>query len=161
MCERGVFPIFSENDVFKVDKILGLTFSRQENTWKNSKRRFSIYCRWVLCSMDCLRIPFIRVEEPFRELSVPNKKIWPKNRSLFLTNKFENKCLQKFFVSSNYNVLPQVTEPPFLLTTQQTLLAITWRVNRKQQSSTFLLRLGNNSNFSRFHQAITLLFAKW
>ena len=44
MCERGVFPIFSENDLLKVDKILGLTFLRQEKTWKDSIRRFSIYC---------------------------------------------------------------------------------------------------------------------
>ena len=43
MCELGVFPIFSENDLLKVDKILELTFLRQENTWKDSKRRFSIY----------------------------------------------------------------------------------------------------------------------
>ena len=26
MCELGVFPIFIENDLLKVDKILGLTF---------------------------------------------------------------------------------------------------------------------------------------
>ena len=26
MCELGVFPIFSEKDLLKVDKILGLTF---------------------------------------------------------------------------------------------------------------------------------------
>ena len=26
MCELGVFPIFFENDLLKVDKILGLTF---------------------------------------------------------------------------------------------------------------------------------------
>ena len=44
MCELGVFPIFLENDLLKVDKILGLTFFRQENTSKDSKRRFSIYC---------------------------------------------------------------------------------------------------------------------
>ena len=44
MCELGVFPIFSENDLLKVDKILGLLFLRQENTWKDLIRRFSIYC---------------------------------------------------------------------------------------------------------------------
>ena len=44
MCELGVFPIFLENDLLKVDKILGLTFLRQEKTWKDSIRRFSIYC---------------------------------------------------------------------------------------------------------------------
>ena len=43
MCELGVFP-FSENDLLKVNKILGLTFLRQEKTSKDSKRRFSIYC---------------------------------------------------------------------------------------------------------------------
>ena len=63
MCELGVFPIFSENDVLKVDKILELTFLRQEKTWKDSKRRFSIYCSWVLSSMNCLQLPFIHVEE--------------------------------------------------------------------------------------------------
>ena len=35
----------------------------QEKTWKDSKRRFSIYCSWVLRSMDCLQLQFIRVEE--------------------------------------------------------------------------------------------------
>ena len=32
MCELGVFLIFLENDLLKVDKILGLTFLRQEKT---------------------------------------------------------------------------------------------------------------------------------
>ena len=41
----------------------GWLFLRQEKTWKDSKRRFSIYCSWVLCSMDCLQFPFIRVEK--------------------------------------------------------------------------------------------------
>ena len=44
MCVLGVFPMFLENDLLKVDKILGLTFLRQEKTWKDSIRRFSIYC---------------------------------------------------------------------------------------------------------------------
>ena len=56
MCDLIVFPIF----LSKVDKILGFTFFKEEKTWKNSKRRFSIYCSWVLCSMDCLQLPFIR-----------------------------------------------------------------------------------------------------
>ena len=37
MCELGFFPIFLENDLLKVDKILGLTFFfRQEKTSKDS-----------------------------------------------------------------------------------------------------------------------------
>ena len=35
MCVLGVFPMFLENDLLKVDKILGLTFLRQEKTWKH------------------------------------------------------------------------------------------------------------------------------
>ena len=61
MCELGVFPIFLEKDLLKVDKILGFNILREEKTWKESNRRFSIYCGWVLCSMDCLQPPFIRV----------------------------------------------------------------------------------------------------
>ena len=67
MCEPGVFPNFLENDLLKVDKVLGLTFLRQEKTSEDSKRRFFIYrsfiYRRILCSMDCLQFPFIRVEE--------------------------------------------------------------------------------------------------
>ena len=44
MYELAFFTIFLENDLLKGDKILGLTFFRQENTSKDSKRRFSIYC---------------------------------------------------------------------------------------------------------------------
>ena len=32
MCELGVLPIFLEKDLLKVDKILELTFLRQEKT---------------------------------------------------------------------------------------------------------------------------------
>ena len=35
MYELGVFPIVLENDLLKVDKTLGLTLLRQENTWKD------------------------------------------------------------------------------------------------------------------------------
>ena len=40
MCELGVFPSVLENDLLKVDKVLGLTFLRQENTSNYSKPRF-------------------------------------------------------------------------------------------------------------------------
>ena len=63
MCELRVFPIFVENDLLRVCKILGLNFLRQEKTSKDSKQRFSIYHSRVLCSMDCLQLLFIRVEE--------------------------------------------------------------------------------------------------
>ena len=62
---------------------------------------FSIYCSWVLCSMDCLQLPCIRVEEAVSWTQrFLTRKLWLKNRSLFMTNKFKRKCLQKFYVSS-------------------------------------------------------------
>ena len=76
-------------------------FLSQEKTLKDSKRRFSINCRWVLRSMDCLQLPFIRVKEAVSWTQCfLTRKIWPKNQSLFWTNKSESKCLQKFYVSS-------------------------------------------------------------
>ena len=48
MCEFGFFPIFLEKDLLKVDKILGLTFFRQEKTSKDSKRRFQFCGRWIV-----------------------------------------------------------------------------------------------------------------
>ena len=51
--------------------------------------------------MDCLQLPFIRVEEAISwSQRFLTTKIWPKNWSLFVTKKFESKCLQKFYVSS-------------------------------------------------------------
>ena len=95
------FPFFLENDLLKVDKILGLTFLRQEKTWKDSIRRFSIYGSWVLCSRDCLQLPRIRVEEAVSWTQrFLTREFWLKNRSWFMTNKFKRKCLQKFYVSS-------------------------------------------------------------
>ena len=63
MCELGVFPIFVENDLLKVHKILGLTFLRQENISKDSKRRFSFTVAEFCALIDCLQLPFIRVEK--------------------------------------------------------------------------------------------------
>ena len=42
MCELGVFPIFFllENDVLKVDRILGLTFFKGEKRLQGFKRAF-------------------------------------------------------------------------------------------------------------------------
>ena len=74
MCDLGVLRIFLENDLEKVDKILGLTFLRKEKTSKDSKRRFFIYCSCILCSMDCLQLSFIRVEEGQRSNLIYNKQ---------------------------------------------------------------------------------------
>ena len=79
MCELAFFPIFLENNLLKVDEILGLNFFRQEKASKDSKRRFSIYCNWVLWSMDYLQLQFIRVEEAVSGTQrFLTGNIWPK-----------------------------------------------------------------------------------
>ena len=40
MCELGVFPIFIENDLSKVDKILGLTFFKARKDFEGFKTAF-------------------------------------------------------------------------------------------------------------------------
>ena len=73
----------------------------------------------------------------FVNSAFPNKKNLAQKRSLFMTNKFESKCLQKFYVSSKlekerYRKTTSYLEQPschfcqhfMRRTTQQTLLAI-------------------------------------
>ena len=129
MWELGVFPIFLETNLLKVDKILGLTFLRQEKTWKDSIRRFSIYCSWVLCSMDCLQLPCIRVEEAVSWTQrFLTRNFWLKNRSLFMTNKFKTSKQEKEWYKKTTSYLEQPSRrfcQHFIRrTTQQTLLAI-------------------------------------
>ena len=71
MCELGVFPIFLENDLLKVDKILALAF------FKGKKRlgriqygvfQFTVdeFCaRWIVYNSRVFA-----KKKPFRELSV-------------------------------------------------------------------------------------------
>ena len=54
MCELGVFPFCFRERSFKSQQNPRVDFSY-------GKKR--LYCSWVLCSMDCLQLPFIREEE--------------------------------------------------------------------------------------------------
>ena len=82
--------------------------------------------------MDCLQLPFIRVEEKVSwTLRFLKRKIWPKNWSLFMTNKFESKCLQKFwecYVRKTMSYLEQPSRHFYQhftrRTTQKTFLGI-------------------------------------
>ena len=64
MCELGVFPIFLEDDLLKVNKILGLTFFKARKDLEGYRTAFFHFLspRFVL---DVLSIqpPFIRVEK--------------------------------------------------------------------------------------------------
>ena len=102
MCELGFFSHFVSERSFKSRQNPKVDFFFKQE--KTSKRRFSIYCCWVLWSMDCLQLPFIRLEEAVSWTQrFLTRKIWPKNRSLFMTYKFESKCLQKLFFSISVN----------------------------------------------------------
>ena len=54
--------------------------------------------------MDCLQLTpvYSRRRGRFVNSAFPNKKNLAQKRSLFMTNKFESKCLQKFYVSSKH-----------------------------------------------------------
>ena len=90
MCQLGVFPIF----LLKVNKILGLTFLRKKRLGRiqNGAFPFTIaeFCaRWIVYSS---RLFASRRRSRCENAAFPNKKICRKNRSLFMTNKFESKC---------------------------------------------------------------------
>ena len=63
MCQPGVFPTFLENDLLKVDKILGLTFFNARKDLEGFKTACFHLLLLSLCSMDCLQLPFIRENE--------------------------------------------------------------------------------------------------
>ena len=99
-------------------------FLRQEKTGKDSIRRFSIYCSWVLCYMDCLRLPCIREEEAVS---------WTQR---FLTRKWYRK-------TTSYLEQPSRHFCQHLMrrTTQQTLLAINLASQQKTTKLYFSSRV--------------------
>ena len=79
MCELGFFHIFLVKDLLKVDKILGLTFFQARKDFEGFKTAF-----WVLWSMDCLQLPFIRVEEAVSwTRRFLTKTIWPQTKFIY------------------------------------------------------------------------------
>ena len=99
MCALGFFHIFLVKDLSKVDKILGLTFFQARKDFEGFKTAVSIYCCWVLWSMDCLQIPFIRQEEAVSWTQrFLTRKIWPRNEVyLWQTNLKANFCRNSTF----------------------------------------------------------------
>ena len=94
MCEFGFFPIFLEKDLLKVDKILGLTFFQARKDFEGFKTAFP-----VLWSMDCLQLPFVRLEEAvWWTQRFLTRKIWPKDEVyLWKTNLKANVCRNSTF----------------------------------------------------------------
>ena len=70
MCQLGVFPIFLENVLLKVDKILGLTFLKARKALEglNSVFPFTVaeFCaRWIVHNFH-----LFTKKKPFRELGI-------------------------------------------------------------------------------------------
>ena len=94
------FPNFVANELSKVDKILRLTFFRQENTLKDWKRSFSIYCSWIFLLGKCLQLPFIRLEEAvlWTNRFLTRRNISSKNEvHLWQTKRKANVCRSSTF----------------------------------------------------------------
>ena len=63
MCELGVFPIFLENDLLKVDKILGLTFFKARKDLEGFKTAFFHLLQLRFVPDGLVTTPVLRVEE--------------------------------------------------------------------------------------------------
>ena len=96
------FPFFREGSFNGQQNPRVDPFLRQEETWKDSKRRFFRLLSLSLVLDGLFTTPiYSHRRSRFVNSAFPNKKIWTKNRSLFMTNKFESKCLQKFTFQVN------------------------------------------------------------
>ena len=75
MYELGVLPVFEENDLLKVDKILGLTFLRQEKTFKD-KNGVSFHLLQLKRLLDAMFTTPVRQRRRgrFVNSAFPNKK---------------------------------------------------------------------------------------
>ena len=132
MCELVFFPFILKKDLLKVDRILGLTFFQARKGFEGFKTAFF---HLLLMSFEVDGLFTTPVYSPrrggrFVNSAFPNKKNLAPKRSSFKTNKFESKCLQKFYISSKHEkecYMKTTEEPnrhffqPFMRrTTQQT-----------------------------------------
>ena len=103
MCELGSFPIFLDKDLLKVDRILGLTFFQARNDFEGFKTAFFplLLLSFVVDGLFTTPVYSPR-RGRFVNSAFSNKKNLAQKRSLFMTTKFESKCLQKFYVSSKH-----------------------------------------------------------
>ena len=99
MCELGFFPIFLEKDLLKVDKIPGLTFFQSRKDLEGFKTAFFhlLLLNFVVDGLFTTPV-YLPRRGRFVNLAFPNKKNLAQKRSLFMSKKFESKCLQKFIL---------------------------------------------------------------
>ena len=102
MCELGFFPHFFRERSFKsrqnprADFVLG---KKRLRRIENGVFPFNVveFCsRWIVYKAPV----YSPRRGRFVNSAFPNKKTLAQKGSLFMTNKFESKCLGKFYVSS-------------------------------------------------------------
>ena len=102
MCEH----VFVEKDLLKtlkVDKILGLTLLQARKDFEGFKTAFFHLLSLSFVVDGLFTTPVYSSRRGrFVNSAFPNKKTLAQKRSLFMTNKFESKCLQKFYVPSKH-----------------------------------------------------------
>ena len=75
MCELGVFPIFLENGLSRVDKILGLTFFKARKDFRGFKMAFFHLLKLSFVLDGLFTTPvYSRRRDRFMNSSFPNKK---------------------------------------------------------------------------------------
>ena len=176
MWELGVFPIFLENDLLKVDKILGLTFfkARKDSEGFNTTFFSLLQLSFVLNGLFTTPM-YSRRRSRFVNSAFSNKKIWLKSRSLFMTNKFKRKCLQKFYASSKqekewYRKTTSYLEQPSrpflsaLHAKNDTTNPFGYKLGESTENNKRLLFFAGKETIQSFNgsiKAIALLFTKW
>ena len=91
MCELGVFHIFLENDLLKVDKILGLTFFKASTVLEGFNTRYYTAffnlpeLSFVLDGLFTTPV-HSRIRSRFVNSAFSNKKIWAQ-KSKFIYDK--------------------------------------------------------------------------
>ena len=141
MSELGVLPIFLENDILKVDKILRLTVLKARKDLEGFNRAF-FNLLWLSFGLNELSTATVysRRRSRFVNSAFSNKKILVQKSKFIYDNaiKFKRKCLQKFYVSSKqekerYRKTTSYLEQPsrhfchhffMRITSQQTLSAV-------------------------------------
>ena len=101
MCDLGVLPHFFRERCFESRQNPRVDFFKARKDLEGFKAAFFhlLYLSFVLDGLFPTPV-YSRRRNRFMNSAFPNKKIWPKNRGLFMTIKSESKCLQKFYVSS-------------------------------------------------------------
>ena len=103
MCQLSFFPIFLSERSFKSRQNPRVDFFQARKDFEGFK---TTSFHLLLLSFVVDGLFTTPVYSPrrgcFLNSAFPNKKILAQKRSLFITNKFESKCLQKFYVSSKH-----------------------------------------------------------